>query len=110
MRHRMLMVSKMDPANAEAVAKIFAEHDDGPLPAKLGVVARTLLHYQGLTFHLIESDDEIIDDVRAEHEENAEFHEMNAALRPFLSPIVDEWHDIRDSQAVEFYHRSWPRQ
>jgi molybdate-binding protein len=97
----------MDPENAEKVARIFAEHDDTDLPRQVGVTARTLLHYQGLTFHLIESEEDIIANVMKAHEDNPEFRELNEQLRPYLSPIVSDWHDIRDSQAREFYHRDW---
>jgi hypothetical protein len=108
MTHRLLMVSKMDPQNTEKVARLFAEHDDTELPRQIGVTARTLFHYQGLTFHLIESEEDIIANVLKAHQANPELGELNEQLRPYLSPIVSEWHDVRDSQAKEFYHRSWP--
>ncbi|MGH3802461.1 MAG: TcmI family type II polyketide cyclase [Pseudonocardiaceae bacterium] len=107
MTHRLLMVSKMDPEDADAVAKIFAAHDNTELPVRIGVTARTLFYYQGLTFHLIESEDDILDNVFEAHREPA-FHELNESLRPFLSPIVSSWSNITDSQAREFYRRSWP--
>jgi hypothetical protein len=107
MNHRLLMVSKMDAANAEAVAAILGEHDKTDLPHQVGLRARTLLHYQGMMFHLIESDHNILDNVVRVHEDNTEFQELSVRLRPYLSPLVSNWHSVADSQAREFYHTNW---
>jgi hypothetical protein len=65
--------------------------------------ARTLLRYQGMMFHLIESDEAILDNVIRVHQVDPEFRELS----PYPSPIVTEWTCVLDSKATEFYQRSW---
>lgn len=108
MTHRVLMVSTMDEADAEKVAALFAEHDATELPRQVGLTGRTLLHYQGMTFHLIESDEDIIQRIREVHVDNQEFRDLSERLRPYLSPMVSDWKDVSDSRAREFYHAEWP--
>lgn len=106
MSSRMLMVSRMEPASAEVVAQLFREHDESDLPAQLGVRSRTLLHYQGLTMHLIQAEQDVFDDVSRLHRDPS-FLELNRRLGPHMSPIVDDWRGPQDSRAWEFYHRQW---
>ncbi|GAA1772252.1 TcmI family type II polyketide cyclase [Streptomonospora arabica] len=106
MGDRILMVSRMDPDNADTVARLFAEHDRSDLPRRVGVSSRTLFHYQGLTMHLIQAEHDIRESVLALHREPA-FREVNEQLAPYMSPIVSDWRGVGDSQAMEFYHRSW---
>jgi hypothetical protein len=102
------MVSRMAESDAGKVAELFAQHDATDLPRQVGLTGRTLLHYQGLTFHLIESEEDIIGRIREVHADDREFRELSERLRPFLSPIVSDWSDVRDSRAREFYHHEWP--
>lgn len=106
MTSRMLMVSRMDPASADTVAQLFAEHDRMPLPVELGLQSRTLLHYQGLTMHLIQAQEDFFHDLRVLHDDTS-FQKLNQALAPHMSPIVDNWRGPQDSRAWEFYHRIW---
>ncbi|GAA2009409.1 hypothetical protein GCM10009799_41600 [Nocardiopsis rhodophaea] len=102
----MLMVSRMDPGSMETVARLFAEHDRSNLPVDLGVTSRTLLHYQGMTMHLIQSEQEVFDNLSRLHQDPS-FQELNRKLAPHMKPIVSDWRGIQDSRAVEFYHRNW---
>lgn len=106
MTSRMLMVSRMDPASADTVARLFGEHDRTALPVELGLQSRTLLHYQGLTMHLIQAEADFFDDLSCLHGD-ASFQTLNRALAGHMSPIVDGWRGPQDSRAWEFYHRSW---
>ncbi|WP_026128335.1 TcmI family type II polyketide cyclase [Nocardiopsis halophila] len=106
MSTRTLMVSRMRAESAEEVARLFAEHDSTGVAARLGVTSRTLLHYEGLTMHLIQSEAEVLDrfgELRAD----PSFQKLNQALSAHMRPLVDDWHGVRDSRAHEFYHRSW---
>lgn len=106
MSSRMLLISKMNPASADTVARLFAEHDQSDLPVQLGITSRTLLHYQGMTMHLIQAEREFFDDLARLHNAAA-FQELNGKLAGHLSPIVSDWKGIPDSRATEFYHKSW---
>lgn len=53
---RRLIVARMNPEAAQSVSEIFAESDAGPLPALVGVTGRSLFHFRGLYFHLIEAE------------------------------------------------------
>lgn len=107
MTHRLIMVSRMDPDSAVPVANLFAEHDKTDVPREIGLTARTLFHYQGMTMHCIESDSDIVNNILTAYDK-PEFREINQSLRPYLSPLVDNWTSIADSQAHQFYHCSWP--
>lgn len=103
---RLLMVSRMNPTSMDEVARLFAEHDATGVPATLGVTSRTLLHYQGLTMHLIQSEAEVLgrfDVLRAD----PSFNKLNNALTAHMRPLVKDWSGVQDSQAHEFYHHSW---
>lgn len=100
------MVSRMKPASAETVARLFAEHDQSDLPLKFGVTSRTLFHYQGMTLHLIQAEQEIFDNLPQLHTDPS-FQHLNGRLAEHMTPLVDDWQGIRDSRAMEFYHRSW---
>lgn len=106
MSSRMLMVSRMDLANAGAVARLFGEHDEKELPVQLGIHSRTLLHYQGMTMHLIQAEQDFFDDLSRLHGDPS-FQELNQRLAPYMSPIVENWNGPQDSRAFEFYHRNW---
>lgn len=106
MTSRMLMVSRMDPASADIVATLFGEHDRNSLPVELGLRSRTLLHYQGLTMHLIQAEEDFFGDLRRLHDDPS-FQALNDALARHMSPIVQDWQGPQDSRAWEFYHRSW---
>lgn len=106
MTSRMLMVSRMDPASAGTVARLFGEHDRTALPAELGLHSRTLLHYQGLTMHLIQAEEDFFHDLSRLHADES-FQALNQALSGHMSPIVEDWRGPQDSRAWEFYHCSW---
>lgn len=106
MSSRILMVSRMDPASAEVVAQLFREHDESDLPGQFGVRSRTLLHYHGLTMHLIQAEQDVFEDVARLHGDPS-FQELNRKLGPHMRPLVDRWRGPQDSRAVEFYHRQW---
>lgn len=105
--NRTLIVARMDEADSEAVAALFAASDGGPLPRRIGVRARTLFRFHGLYFHLIESDDDIggkVEQMRGDRD----FRELSAALDDYVRPYDPHtWRSPSDAMATAFYR--WRR-
>ena len=105
MLHRKLIVARMEPSSASAVADIFAESDSGELPRMLGVTRRGLFRFQGLYFHLFESEQEIEPHL-AGVREHPLFVDVNTKLARYISPYDPAtWRGPNDAMAHEFY--SW---
>jgi cyclase len=106
MSHQTLIVARMDPTDADAVAQIFAESDAGALPGRLGVTRRSLFNFHGLYFHLIEAEKPVapaLDRVRS-HED---FISMNTRLAHHISPFDPQtWRGPADAMAHQFYRWS----
>ncbi len=100
--HRTLIVARMDVKDADAVAEIFAESDRGELPHLLGGKARTLFHFNGLYFHLVEADNDITDNINAAREHPL-FRDINAKLSRYISPYDPNWREPKDAMATPFY-------
>lgn len=99
---RTLIVARMEPESAEAVAEIFAESDNGELPHLLGVTRRTLFRYHELYLHLVETDRalaEPLDRMRS----HPLFKEISARLEPHIKPYSPDWSGPRDAIAASFY-------
>lgn len=103
MSHRTLIVARMNPADEQSVAEIFAESDSGELPHLVGVARRELFAFHGLYFHLIEAQESIsapLADVR----EHPLFVDVNAKLAKFISAYDPQtWRGPRDAMARSFY-------
>lgn len=103
--HRTLIVARMNPADAAAVAATFAESDAGELPAIVGVTRRELFRFHGLYFHLIEAPADIRNNVRDVHS-NPLFVDVNTKLEKYITAYDPEtWRSPRDAMAQSFY--SW---
>jgi cyclase len=103
---RTLIVARMKPVDADAVARIFAESDATELPRMLGVTRRTLFRFHELYFHLIEAEQDILsglDEVRA----HPLFQDVNVKLAQYMRPYDPSWLEPKDSMAVPFYR--WMR-
>lgn len=105
MSHRTLIVARMEPGEADAVAAIFAESDAGPLPRMLGVTRRSLFQFHGLYFHLVEARDAIpraLEEVRR----TPQFREIDTKLSAHISAYdPTTWRGPADAMARQFY--SW---
>ncbi|GIF17791.1 polyketide synthase [Paractinoplanes tereljensis] len=102
MRYQALMVRRFDEADADAVAGVFADHDATGLPARLGVAQRTLFHYQGLYFHLVQSDVEFLPRLY-DARNDALIQDIDAKLRGYLRPYRKNEPAMAQSQATSFY-------
>ncbi|MGP4046385.1 TcmI family type II polyketide cyclase [Streptomyces sp. 2A115] len=104
---RALLVMRMKPSDAGEVADIFAEHDKTGLPEQIGAVRRTLFHYGGLYFHLVEAPDDLDGDLMrriVDSRHHPLFADTAERLKPLLTPIVPDWQSPYDSRAAEFYN------
>ena len=106
MTFRMLIVARMDEADRDAVATVFAESDATDLPLSLGAQRRTLFHYRGLYLHLVEADTDFTDRL-GEARQNPLFADVNAKLSRYITPYDPRWKEPRDAMAEPFY--TWTR-
>jgi cyclase len=95
----------MDPANASAVADIFARSDATELPRMIGVSARTLFRFHELYFHLVEADDDITSNLY-EARSHPLYAQINQELARYISPYDPGWREPKDAMAETFYR--WP--
>lgn len=102
-----LIVAKMDQADSDAVAQIFAESDAGELPGLVGVAHRSLYHYHGLYLHLIESRGNLAATLPAVRD-NPLFRDVNARLAEHIRPYDPGWREPADAVAQQFY--TWTAQ
>ena len=103
MSYRALMVMRMDPGHADAVAELFAEHDKGDMPYVVGISRRTLFRYQDLYMHLLEADADVFDKLLAARA-RTDFQEVNRRLSAYLERYApDRMSELQDSKATPFY-------
>lgn len=102
-----LIVARTAAGSLDDIAGIFADSDSGPLPGRLGVERRCLYYFHGLYFHLIESSQNIAEELDSVRQ-SAEFTSVNERLRPFITPYVETWQGPRDAMARQFYDWTAP--
>lgn len=100
--HRTLIVARMDPAEADNVAAIFAESDATDLPQMIGVTRRTLLRFHDLYFHLVEADGDISPNLYKARS-HALYKQINERLSHHISPYDPNWKEPKDAMATPFY-------
>lgn len=99
---RTLIVARMDPAEADAVASIFAESDATELPHMIGVTRRTLFRFHELYFHLVEADDEITPSLYQARKTEL-YQDINTKLSNHIRPYDPNWKEPKDAMAQSFY-------
>lgn len=100
--HRTLIIARMNPADAEAVAKIFAESDATELPQMVGATARTLFRFHDLYLHLVEADDDI-GPALASVRPHPLYQDIHVKLAEYMRPYDPSWSSPKDAMAVPFY-------
>ncbi|TYB39230.1 TcmI family type II polyketide cyclase [Micromonospora sp. AP08] len=100
--HQTLIVAKMDVADAEGVANVFAESDRTDLPAMVGVSRRTLFAFHDLYFHLVQADEDITPNLYRARSHPL-YQDINTKLGRFISPYDPQWREPRDAMAEAFY-------
>jgi cyclase len=103
---RTLIVARMDPADAAAVAKIFAESDANELPHLIGATRRTLFRFHDLYFHLVESDQDIKPDLYRARSHPL-YQDIHDKLAQYMRPYDPAWAEPKDAMAQPFY--TWRR-
>lgn len=101
---RTLIVARMEPAEADAVARIFAESDETELPHRIGVTRRTLFRFHDLYFHLVEADDDITPNLYQARKSDL-YQDINTKLASHIRPYDPNWKEPKDAMAQSFY--SW---
>ena len=106
MKDRSLIVARMQPDHADAVAQLFATSDQTALPRVLGVARRNLFTSGGeLYFHYVEFDGSARQTL-TEAAERADFRRLSEQLSPFVRPYDPAtWRSPQDALARQFY--SW---
>jgi cyclase len=104
--HHVVFVDRMDPGRAADVARVWDEHDRTGLPTRIGVIGRTLFHFNGLYVHLVESADHRGDElagriVAAGHD--PDYVEVRDHLSRYLRPYSPECTGLLSTRATEFY-------
>lgn len=102
--HRTLIVARMRAADADGIAKVFAESDATELPRLIGVSSRTLFHFHELYFHLVEADDDITVNLY-QARSHPLYKDVNVKLGQYVSPYDPSWREPKDAMATPFY--SW---
>lgn len=100
--HRTLIVARMEPANADAVATIFAESDATDLPHMIGVSRRTLFRFHDLYFHLVEADQDITPNLYKARSHPL-YDDVNTRLAEQVRPYDPDWKEPKDAMARPFY-------
>jgi cyclase len=102
--HSTLIVARMNPADAEDVARTFREFDRTAMPDLMGTRRRQLFHYRGLYFHLQDFDD---DDggARIEATKNHPlFVQISDDLKAWIGAYDPAtWRSPKDATATRFY-------
>ncbi|MFD9908750.1 TcmI family type II polyketide cyclase [Streptomyces sp. NPDC059063] len=99
---RTLIVARMDPADASAVAQIFAESDASELPHLIGARRRTLFRFHDLYFHLVESDADIKPDLYKARAHPL-YQDIHDKLAQYMRPYDPAWAEPKDAMAEPFY-------
>jgi cyclase len=100
--HRSLIVARMTPTDADAVAGIFARSDATELPRMVGVSRRTLFSFHDLYFHLVEADADIAPGLyRARG--HPLYRDISTELGEYVRPYDPNWLEPKDAMATPFY-------
>jgi cyclase len=99
-----LIVARIDPVSAPAVAELFARFDAGDMPHRMGTRRRQLFHYRGLYFHLQDFDADGGATAIESAKTAPEFVKISADLKPFIGAYDPAtWRSPQDAMAERFY-------
>ncbi|WP_344222965.1 TcmI family type II polyketide cyclase [Paractinoplanes ferrugineus] len=97
-----MIVARMNPADTDGVAGVFAESDATELPHLVGVSRRTLFSFHQLYFHLVEADGDISPNLYRQRGTDL-YQDINTKLGQFITPYDPNWSEPRDAMANVFY-------
>ncbi|MFF4169632.1 TcmI family type II polyketide cyclase [Streptomyces sp. NPDC001744] len=105
--HHALIVARMAPGSAPAIADVFADSDRGELPHLVGVSRRSLFQFGDVYLHLIESERDPAPAI-AKLTGHPEFRSVSERLSTYVSAYDPEtWRGPKDAMAQCFYR--WDR-
>ncbi|WP_019869943.1 TcmI family type II polyketide cyclase [Salinispora oceanensis] len=104
MESRTLIVARLNQADRQAVADIFAESDATDLPHLIGARRRSLFWFHGLYFHLVESRQDINSSLY-QARSHPLYDDIHHKLARYMTPYDPDWKEPKDSMAELFY--SW---
>ncbi|MFE9775099.1 TcmI family type II polyketide cyclase [Streptomyces sp. NPDC005931] len=106
--HHALIVARMAPGSAPAIADVFAASDRGELPHLVGVRRRSLFQFgDDVYLHLIEAEQDPAPAI-AKVAGHPEFRGISERLAAYVSPYDPEtWRSPADAMARCFYR--WDR-
>nr|WP_308198601.1 TcmI family type II polyketide cyclase [Actinomadura litoris] len=103
MTDRILIVARMRPDSADAVAGLFGASDETELPRVLGVTRRNLFRYQDLYFHYAEFAG-AASEAMAVARKRGDFRRLSDELSPHIAPFDPAtWRGPADAMARGFY-------
>lgn len=105
--HHALIVARMAPGSAPAIADLFAASDSGELPHLVGVTRRSLFQYGDVYLHFIEADQDPAPAI-AKVAYHPEFRNVSDKLSAYVSAYDPQtWRSPKDAMARCFYQ--WER-
>ncbi|MEU8527396.1 MULTISPECIES: TcmI family type II polyketide cyclase [Streptomyces] len=105
--HHTLIVARMEPGSAPAIADVFADSDRGELPHLVGVNRRSLFQFGDVYLHLIETEQDPAPTI-AKLTGHPEFRSASDRLSAYVTaydPLT--WRGPKDAMAQCFYR--WER-
>lgn len=102
--HSTLIVARMDPDAAPAVAALFSTFDATDMPNRMGTLRRQLFSYRGLYFHV----QDFARDNGGELIEQAKTDPLFTGISQDLKPYIQAydpatWRSPADAMAQRFY-------
>ena len=105
--HHTLIVARMAPDSAPAIADVFASSDRGELPHLVGVARRSLFQFGDVYLHLIEAEQDPAPAI-AKLTGHPEFRSTSDRLAAYVSAYDPQtWRSPKDAMARCFYR--WER-
>lgn len=102
--HMTVIVARIKPGAEPDVARVFAESDQGPLPAEMGVVGRWLYSLDDVYLHILERKEASFSEAVHRNHHKPAFSKIMDDLRPYISAYSPEtWRSPQDAVAKEFY-------
>jgi len=98
-----MIIAKMDPADADAVAAVFGRYDATSMPHEIGVRRRSLFQFHRIYVHLIDFDRPAPQAMRTAQSLPA-FRAVSEDLRPYIEAYDPGWRSPQDAIARRFYH------
>jgi cyclase len=103
--HSTLLVARMEPQDASAVARLFGEFDRTEMPSLMGTKRRQLFRFQGLYFHLQDFDTDDGGEKIEATKTHPSFVQISDDLKQFITAYDPEtWRTPKDAIAQRFYH------